>query len=314
MHPAYSVILFTTASGAGYGLLFLLGLLRAFGLAAPDWWFGATSIFLALALITVGLLASTVHLGHPERAWRAFSQWRSSWLSREGVASVLTYIPALVLWIAWLTPGASQQLVAISGIATALMALITVGCTAKIYSSLVTISQWNNSLVLPVYLAMALASGAVLFLALARPFDYDLSVHGLLALAAVITALLVKVAYWLSIDREVPRHTMAEATGLGRDTQVRQWEVPHTSPNFVMKEMGYSIARKHRDKLRRLVVIGFGVTVIGLLIAQVTSRTVAAPLTIAAALSLALAIVVERWLFFAEARHVAMLYYGVERI
>ena len=29
MHPAYSVILFTTASGAGYGLLALLGLAAA---------------------------------------------------------------------------------------------------------------------------------------------------------------------------------------------------------------------------------------------------------------------------------------------
>ena len=38
--------------------------------------------------LTVGLVSSTLHLSHPERAWRAFSQWRSSWLSREGVAAV----------------------------------------------------------------------------------------------------------------------------------------------------------------------------------------------------------------------------------
>ena len=30
-----------------------------------------------------GLLSSTFHLGHPERALKAFSQWKSSWLSRE---------------------------------------------------------------------------------------------------------------------------------------------------------------------------------------------------------------------------------------
>jgi DMSO reductase anchor subunit len=49
---------------------------------------------LAALLVTLGLLSSTFHLGHPERAWRAFSQWRSSWLSREGVAAVATYLPA----------------------------------------------------------------------------------------------------------------------------------------------------------------------------------------------------------------------------
>jgi DMSO reductase anchor subunit len=32
---------------------------------------------LAVGLVSVGLLSSTLHLGHPERAWRALSQWRS---------------------------------------------------------------------------------------------------------------------------------------------------------------------------------------------------------------------------------------------
>src|SRR3546814_17976234 len=87
MHPAYSVVFFTTASGAGYGLLALMGLFGALGLLPPDPWLGAVGLGMALAAITAGLLSSTVHLGHPERAWRAFSQWRSSWLSREGVAA-----------------------------------------------------------------------------------------------------------------------------------------------------------------------------------------------------------------------------------
>ena len=95
MHPAYSVILFTTASGAGYGLLALLGLVGFNHGPASSLIFGLTAMVIALGLITIGLLSSTFHLGHPERAWRAFSQWRSSWLSREGVAAVLTYLPLI---------------------------------------------------------------------------------------------------------------------------------------------------------------------------------------------------------------------------
>jgi DMSO reductase anchor subunit len=314
MNPAYSVILFTTASGAGYGLLFLLGLARAFNLVWRDWWFGAASIFVALGLVTIGLLSSTLHLGHPERAWRAFSQWRSSWLSREGVASVAAYIPALVLWIAWLSPDASEQVVFIAGIMTALTALVTVYCTAKIYSTLITIRQWNNGLVLPVYLLLALASGAVLFLALARLFSADQPFYGFIAIATLISALLIKFAYWLSIDREQPRHSMADATGLGRETSVRQWEVPHTSENFVMREMGYAIARKHVEKLRNLVIIAFLVALIALVAAQFASSAIATVLTVSAVLSLALGLAVERWLFFAEAQHVAMLFYGAEHV
>ncbi|MGE0726177.1 MAG: DmsC/YnfH family molybdoenzyme membrane anchor subunit, partial [Alphaproteobacteria bacterium] len=94
MHPALSVIVFTTASGAGYGLLALLGLLAPFGLVPASTWFGLAATGLALVAVAGGLLSSTLHLGHPERAWRAMSQWRSSWLSREGLAAVVSFFPA----------------------------------------------------------------------------------------------------------------------------------------------------------------------------------------------------------------------------
>src|ERR1700743_1805297 len=94
MHPAYSVIFFTSASGGGYFLLVLLGVFGGLGVLPPDAVLGLIAFGLAFAMLTAGLLSSTFHLGHPERAWRAFSQWRSSWLSREGVLSVATYVPA----------------------------------------------------------------------------------------------------------------------------------------------------------------------------------------------------------------------------
>ena len=39
MHPAYSVIFFTTASGAGYGLIFLMALFGALDGVPADPWF-----------------------------------------------------------------------------------------------------------------------------------------------------------------------------------------------------------------------------------------------------------------------------------
>ncbi|MGH6680808.1 MAG: dimethyl sulfoxide reductase anchor subunit family protein, partial [Bradyrhizobium sp.] len=143
MHPAYSVIFFTTATGAGYGLIALLGLLAAFGLVQPDLWFGLSSFGLAVCLIAAGLLSSTGHLGHPERAWRAFSQWRSSWLSREGVAAVLTFVPIGLLVLGWVVLGRSGGWVAAVGILTAVCAAITVSSTAMIYASLKPIAQWH---------------------------------------------------------------------------------------------------------------------------------------------------------------------------
>src|ERR1051325_9887708 len=94
MHPAASIVFFTSLSGAGFGLLVLHGVLVPAGLLATGRWFGATIILIALALTVDGLASSTFHLLRPGRAIHAFSQWRSSWLSREAVAAVATMLAA----------------------------------------------------------------------------------------------------------------------------------------------------------------------------------------------------------------------------
>jgi sulfite dehydrogenase (quinone) subunit SoeC len=304
MNPAYSVILFTTASGAGYGLLALLGLVGFNHGVASSQAFALTTLGTALALITIGLLSSTLHLGHPERAWRALSQWRSSWLSREGVAAVATYPVALLFGAAWSGLIDAPLLIKPLGLLMLLMCIVTVFCTAMIYRCLRTIRQWNHKLVVPIYLAFALATGACLLPAIAVWFDrWQIFQAGLAALALLAT-LVLKLVYWRSID-SIPRtHTIGEATGLGE--HVRMWELPHTNQNFIQKEMGFVVARKHALKLRSLV---FTFLTAALFITVLTAVTTPY-LAVAAAVLAGLAVVLERWLFFAEAEHVSSLYYG----
>lgn len=306
MNPAYSVILFTTASGAGYGLLALLGLVGFNHGPVSIFAFGVTALFIALGLITIGLLSSTLHLGHPERAWRAFSQWRSSWLAREGVAAVATYIPAISFGTVWTDIIHAPTLVGPLGLLTGIMCAITVFCTAKIYSTLKTIRAWNNALTEPVYLAFALATGGALMAAIATVFGRYQIFQTILTVAAVILVAILKYLYWRSIDSAERTHTMAAATGLGAG--VRQWEMPHTSENYIMKEMGFAVARKHALKLRNAVFILLLITLLALAACQITPwfSFIAAPAVLIAA-------VVERWLFFAEAQHVVSLYYGAEK-
>ena len=76
MHPAPSVILFTSLSGLGFGLLIFLGL----GYPDVTGWTAFAFFVLGYLLAVGGLSASTFHLGHPERALKAFTQWKTSWL------------------------------------------------------------------------------------------------------------------------------------------------------------------------------------------------------------------------------------------
>lgn len=311
MHPAYSVIFFTTASGAGYGLLFWLSLAHAFGAAAPGGWTFALGLLLALALITAGLLSSTFHLGHPERAWRAFSQWRSSWLSREGVAAVATYAPAGLLTLCALF-GIGQGWTGLLALLSAIGAVVTVYCTGMIYACLRTVREWNMALVPLVYLALASASGAVL-LALLHAFAGRLAGwEAPLALAALGTALVLKLAYFARIDRQEVRFTATQALGgLGADA-LRPLDPPHTQPNFVMREMGYTIARRHAARLRRIALAAlFGAPVLLMTLAAWAGALAWVPVLLAT-LCMGAGLILERWLFFAEAHHVSMLYYGAE--
>lgn len=313
MHPAYSVIVFTTASGAGYGLLFWLGLAELFGLLPEQRWFAFIAIALALVLITVGLLSSTLHLGHPERAVRAFSQWRSSWLSREGVAAVLTYIPASVLALLWLLGISNPSLQALLAVLAAIGAAVTVYCTGMIYASLRTIRHWNMGLVPLFYLLAAAATGAILLGVLLAWFASVPNWLAGLLLLSLASAFAIKLAYWQTVDSDAGRYTVAMATGLGDETTpVRPLDPPHTMPNFVMREMGYQVARKHAIKLRRIALMClFAIPLVLTVIAWLTGW--AGIWYSLILLSAGIGIITERWLFFAEAEHVSMLYYGMVR-
>jgi sulfite dehydrogenase (quinone) subunit SoeC len=306
MNPAYSVILFTTASGAGYGLLALIAMAGASHGRASTSAFAYTTLFIALSLITTGLLSSTLHLGRPERAWRAFSQWRSSWLSREGIAAIITYPLALAFGACWSGLIDQPHLIAPLGYATAIMCTVTVFCTAKIYSTLKTIRAWHQPLTIPVYLSFAAATGSVWLTAIANYFGRFAPVQSYLSFASLFILILLKFIYWRLIDRAQRTHTMASATGLGGG--VRQWEVPHTATNFIMKEMGYVVARRHGRKLRLLALLLLDITLAMMLFCSnwPALTYVAVPIVMLGAW-------VERWLFFAEAEHVSGLFYGKEK-
>ena len=309
MTPASSVLLLTTLTGFGYGLLAWLGAFAAFGILPASAFFLPVSVCIALAFASAGLVASTVHLGHPERAWRAFSQWRSSWLSREGVASMLTFPPALAFGVLWWFLGPDAMATRIMGLLAAVLGFVTVGCTAMIYASLKPIRQWHNPHTAPDYMIYAVFSGAVLLAALWSIWFGAAQGLAVAALIAAIAACGAKFAYWRFIDRQKPLATLASATGLTAFGTARPLDRPHFTENYILKEMGYQIARKHAVKLRRIAAaLAFGLPALLALLAAF--GIVPAVTATVAALSALIGLFVERWLFFAEATHVATIYYG----
>jgi len=288
MHPAPSVILFTALSGLGFGLLAFLGL------GLPDVTGGVAFVFFAIAygLAVGGLLASTFHLGNAKNAPKAFSQWRTSWLSREACLSVaaLVVMGLYAIGVIFL----SRPLPAL-GIIGAALAVGTVFTTSMIYTQLKTIPRWNHPLTPALFLSLSLAGGALL--------------AGQIT-AAIILLLIsggVQIATWKHGDTRFAAagSTLATATGLGPMGTPRLFEPPHTGTNFLLKEMVHVVGRKHSHKLRLIaIVLMVGVPVLALLLSP---HHLGAAIAVLSHLA---GVLVARWLFFAEAEHVVGLYYG----
>jgi DMSO reductase anchor subunit len=309
MHPAFSVIFFTVSSGAGFGLFALLYLADIFGLG------GALPVeqkliagILALVLVGAGLASSVFHLANPKNAWRAFSRYRTSWLSREGVFAMAFFPFALVyLALTWLQlPGLEVVRMAAGGLG-AVLAWITIFSTGMIYGCLKTIRQWNSPLVPANYMALGHFTGALILLAIASQGGVELNGYIALVLALLVAAAVLKAIYYFWIANPGTGSTIQTATGFTRG-KVRLLDTGHTHGTFLTQEFGFQIARKYALLLKSFVfLMGFLVPALMLTLGKDINLAIYA--AVATAL---LGMVVERWLFFAEARHVVNLYHGAQ--
>jgi DMSO reductase anchor subunit len=216
-----------------------------------------------------------------------------------------------LLTLAWLVSPSPGAIAVVLGLVTVCASLATIYCTAMIYASLKTVHQWCNPYVAPNYLALGLYSGALLLAAALHVLGRGSPGIDFIALVAGLAAFLGKVRYWHYIANTRHPSSPESATGLGPIGKVRLFEAPHTEENYLMREMGFTIARKHAEKLRTLSVFFLFVAPLVLtVIALLTGGVVAALVIAFAVLSAAVGVLVERWLFFAEARHVVTLFYG----
>lgn len=303
MHPAPSIILFTVLSGLGLGLILWIGL----GLGPDTVVHAWTSSVLALGISSVGGMLSAMHLGKPSNAWRAFSQWRSSWLSREACLMVLT-LAAFGLYAALWCLGGLR--VAPLGIVAAILAGATIYSTSMIYAQIRAVPRWSLTPTPYLFVAVAVAGGLLAHQSIVAVIgEATNAALSLLALTAAAACAL----WWNGKARRTRRNatgaTLGSATGLGKIGKVRLFEAPHTGSNYLLNEMAYKIGRHRAEQLRKVGFgAGFALPILLTLLAMVAGT---GWLLLATALHV-VGMIALRWLFFAEAEHVQAYFYGQE--
>ena len=126
-------------------------------LAVGATWFGSVmepfhgrALAVITAIMLTGLLASFVHLGQPRHAWRALSNLRTSWLSRE-VLSAALFAGALIAVLA--TGGSGMWLANATGLALIIS-------MAQVYR-LRTVPEWDHRATTASFFVTTLLLGGV---------------------------------------------------------------------------------------------------------------------------------------------------------
>ncbi len=323
MKPAFSVLFFTVLSGAGLGALALIALFDVAAVAGiadalvPAHLY-AIAATMAWLLVAGGLCSSTLHLANPRNAWRAWSQWRTSWLSREAVVS-LAFMPLAAIYIAcwwWYAP---PWLRAALGAGVLVLAWGTLICTAMIYASLKPIRQWHTRRVPLNFLLVGHASGALIVAAVLRGHGLAATPWGLLGLVLFVAAAIGKLDYWRFVRSNERAITLEQAIGVAHGVRppgrpgappsimaARLFDAGHSRGTFLTREFVNHVAAYRRIWVLAIVwICGFALPMIWLAVGLAGW-----PGALLASLACMVGMLAERWLFFADARHTVRLFHG----
>ncbi|MBK9161219.1 MAG: dimethyl sulfoxide reductase anchor subunit [Nitrosomonadales bacterium] len=319
MKPAFSVIFLTTLIGAGQGLFLALFTHQSYALFGQlpmqsDAFYGYGSV-IVLVLLAAGLVASFFHLGRPERAWRAATQWRTSWLSREvivlpifmgvaflfGVSHLAGFRPEVVT----LPSGLVIDLSVLLGMLGTLLAFALFVCTAMVYACLRFLREWNSPLTVINYILMGGSSGFILaafYAASASPDQADFFAGW--AIIITVLALLGRVASLVRNARLKPISTIQTAIGV-KHPHITQRNYGAMGGAFNTREFfhGKSAA------FLRMIKPAFMLLAFILPLVLLAAGLVSPGLLALAFILQYVGLLAERWFFFAQANHPQNLYY-----
>ncbi|OZI60487.1 dimethyl sulfoxide reductase anchor subunit family protein [Bordetella genomosp. 11] len=309
MRPPFSVVFLTTLCGAAQGLLIALVAMQLAasqgGLAMPPPAFFVAGAGVSLVLGALGLLASFFHLGHPERAWRAVSMWRTSWLSRECLAVPFFLLVTFLYGLAHLMAPRYSLAIGIVGVCAAAVLFL---CTAMIYACLRFLQEWASPFTLVNFVLLGCASGFTLAALLAAvTYPPLVTVLGPCACILIAAGCMSRMASLARNARLYPKSTLQSATGIRSDKLVQKSQ-GFTSSSFNMREFFHGKSPAMLATVKTGFVLGaFVVPFILVMFASSLATPVA--ILLAAFVIQYLGLLAERWFFFAEARHPQNLYY-----
>jgi DMSO reductase anchor subunit len=327
MHPAFSVVFLTTLIGAAQGLFLALYTAQSYAavelLPKQGGSFYVLGSAIVLVLLGTGLFASFFHLGHPERAWRAATRWRTSWLSREVIVLPVfmgaVFVYGLVHWFGWdltligiqtTVPGDLTLIIGAGGV---LFAFLLFLCTGMIYACIKFLQEWATWLTVVNYTLFGIASGFLLATAYSAYMAPELvKFYAGWTMIAMAAVLVTRVASLIRNARIKLKSSIQTAIGV-RHTKVVQKSQGFLGGSFNTREFFHGVRPWIFKSLRWVfLILVFPIPLFlmwaGLALNAQGLEHGAYVLTAAFVVQY-FGLLVERWFFFAQANHPQNLYY-----
>ena len=313
MHPSFSLILFTSMAGMAQGAIVSLAMLNSGSDQLPSELLNVYLFPLILALLFGGLLASTFHLGHPERAWRAIMMWRTSWLSREVlILPAFIALTALAYYFSWQASVPNWLWLLLSIAALALWV-----CTAMIYQCIRFIQEWAHPATMVNFIALGMSSGWFLLMVLLtlwsilHPNQAVVTSSNIAGVAGftgflILLSLSLKLWIWKRNRGLKPKSNLQSATGI-KTGFVRQISMGMMGGSFNTREFFHQQSSFFVANVRKIAFFGTYLLPVLLLTIVVSNGTLS--VLVLAFVVHCIGLMAERWLFFAEANHPQNLYY-----
>ena len=321
MHPAFSVIFLTTLIGLGQGLFLALyteqvySILKVLQTQVYIEYFSKASM-VSLGLLVLGLIASFFHLGHPERAWRSATQWRTSWLSREVIVLPISMFFIFVYGCIYhfdlnatlFNVGEIPiNISLIVGFIATLMTFSLYVSTRMIYASIRFLQEWHSPLTVINYTLIGVASGFTLAAAIASEFAPGLlNFYTGWSIALIIIAFIFRLFSLLRNKNLRPKSTVQTAIGI-RHSQIKQISQGSMGGSFNTREYFHGKKESFVHSVKWIfIVMGFILPLL-LLISNFYFND--QNILLAAVLIQYIGLLFERWYFFADANHPQNIYY-----
>ena len=322
MHPAFSVIFLTTLIGVGQGLFLALftgqsySALELLPIQDSTQFYGNGAI-IAFVFLIGGLIASFFHLGRPERAWRAASQWRTSWLSREVIALPILmffiFVYGAMQYFAWdetlftSDTGVTLQLSLVVATLGMLATFALFICTGMIYACLKFLQEWHTPLTVINYTLLGTASGFFLATAFAHHSAPELMrFFAIWSTILIVSAFFTRVASLIRNSRIKPKSTLQTALGV-RHNKIQQKAMGFMGGSANTRDFFHHATLQFMKNMKWIFLVLVFPVPIALLWMGVSGNSFG--LLFAAFIVQYIGLIAERWFFFAQANHPQNLYY-----